>query len=93
MAMRLNYWNEAHSEKVAHEKNFLQRILAENHIFQPATLDDAKYLFFSLPSIIIVKGYAVGFSDESVKIMIEQFILKNKSSLISRSGLKIEYTF
>lgn len=56
MAMRQSYWNDNHSDAVLIEKQFFQKILIENGIFENASLDDAKYLFFSLPSVIIVKG-------------------------------------
>ena len=91
MAMRVNYWNDTDSSHVKSEKNFLQQMLNEHEVFQHATLDDAKYLFFSLPSIIIVKGYASGFSDDGVKVLIDQFIISNKGLLSSRAELKIAY--
>lgn len=91
MAMRQNYWDDSSSEAVQIEKQFFQQILAETGIFESATLDDARYFFFSLPSIIIVKGYSLGFLDHSVRSMIMQFIENNKPLLMSRSELKIQY--
>lgn len=91
MAMRQNYWNDTDSTQVTQEKNQLQQLLIEQGVFEHATLEDAKYFFFSLPSIIIVKGYALGFSDHSVKEMITRFILDNKMLLKQRSKLKIAY--
>lgn len=93
MAMRLNYWSDELSDQVIHEKITLQSILCDNGIFNNATIEDAKYLFFSLPSHIIVKGFAKGFDDESVKSLISLFIQKNKTALICRSTLKIQYQF
>lgn len=61
MAMRQSYWNDNHSDAVLIEKQFFQKILIENGIFENASLDDAKYLFFSLPSVIIVKGMRMVF--------------------------------
>jgi hypothetical protein len=91
MAMRHNYWNDQSSPQVMNEKQFIQDTLTEFGIFQPATVDDAKYFFFSMPSIIIVKGYSLGFSNESVKKMIIDFIQKNKPQLCARTELKIQY--
>ena len=89
--MRQQFWDDQNSKKVENEKNFFQAILAETEVFNPATLEDAKYLFFSLPSIIIVKGYACGFTDESIKDQIKQFIDSNKAALILRKELKISF--
>lgn len=90
MAMRQNFWND-HSTQVLQEKLYLQNILIEQGVFQDATLDDAKYLFFHLPSIIIVKGYALGFKHEVVKNLIHQHIQTNLQQLQQRSSLKIQY--
>ena len=91
MAMRQNYWNDTHSAQVDLEKIELKKILSEYGVFDQPSLDDAKYFFFSLPSIIIVKGYALGFADKSVKEMIIQFIEQNKKPLKQRAELKIAY--
>lgn len=91
MAMRQNYWNDNTSLKVTAEKNFFQQLLIEHNVFTEASLEDAKYFFFTLPSIIIVKGYACGFEDQSVKQLLEQHIDRNKDVLISKSELQIEY--
>lgn len=91
MAMRQNYWNDNTSPKVRAEKNFFQKLLIEHDVFTEANLEDAKYFFFTLPSIIIVKGYSLGFEDQFVKQLLEQHIYRNKSILISKSALQIEY--
>ncbi|EPR82691.1 hypothetical protein L289_2785 [Acinetobacter gerneri DSM 14967 = CIP 107464 = MTCC 9824] len=91
MAMRQNYWNDSASSSVQQEKQFFQKILSEHGIYPKANLDDAKYFFFSLPSIIIVKGYALGFLDQTVKLMMSEFIEANKSALIQREQMKIQY--
>ena len=91
MAMRQHYWNDNTSSNVQAEKNFFQMILIEHGIFSEANLEDAKYFFFTLPSIIIVKGYAVGFEHQSVKQLLEQHIQRHKSVLISKSAVQIEY--
>ena len=87
MAMRLRYWNDVETDSVQLEKQFLQQILIEHEVFQAPTLDDVKYFFFSLPSIIIVKGYAVGFTNIDIKNMISQYIHENKSSLMKHVKL------
>ena len=61
--MRQSYWNDEQSVKVQHEKLFFQQVLSEYHVFTEPNLEDARYFFFTLPSIIIV-GTPVG-SDES----------------------------
>lgn len=91
MAMRQNYWNDTDSSQVNLEKTELTKMLTEYGIFEHPSLEDTKYFFFSLPSIIIVKGYALGFSHDSVKEMITQFIEQNKMLLKQRSELKIAY--
>ncbi|MDM1244015.1 hypothetical protein [Acinetobacter indicus] len=91
LAMRQNYWNDNDSPRVLQEKQFLQQVLVEHDIFQDATLDDAKYLFFNLPSIIIVKGYAHGFLHESVQSLILKYIDENKQMLQQKSTLKIKF--
>ncbi|BCT89059.1 hypothetical protein [Acinetobacter variabilis] len=91
MAMRQNYWNDKLSSQVQQEKVFLQTTLMQQGVFSSATLEDAKYLFFSLPSIIIVKGYALGFMHETVQNLIHQHIQTNKQQLQQRSELKIQF--
>lgn len=91
MAMRQNYWNDSNSTQVDMEKRFFQQLLIENDVFEQATINDARYFFFGLPSIIIVKGYALGFINESVKQMLDLHIRQNKQLLSSRIELKIQY--
>lgn len=91
MAMRKNYWNDDVSERVRHEKIDFQNLLNELNIYVDANEDDAKFLFFSLPSIVIVKGYALGFSHDSVRQLITQHIKTNKQQLQQKSTLKIQY--
>ncbi|ANF81834.1 hypothetical protein A3K93_06265 [Acinetobacter sp. NCu2D-2] len=91
MAMRENYWNDQNSSQVIQEKAALQRTLNQLEVFENASEDDAKYVFFSLPSIIIVKGYALGFLNETVQQLIVQHIQTNKQQLQQRSPLKIQY--
>ena len=91
MAMRQSYWNDNHSDAVLIEKQFFQQILIENGIFENASMDDARYLFFCLPSVIIVKGYAHGFLHESVKTMILKFIQDNKTLLMKKAETKVRY--
>ena len=91
MAMRQNYWNDVASPAVTSEKHYFQQILIEHGIFESASLEDAKYFFFSLPSIIIVKGYALGFMDNAVKIMLSKYIDAHKQDLIHRQEIKIQF--
>lgn len=91
MAMRHNYWEDQTSLQVEAEKLFLQQLLIEHQVFETPSLDDVKYFFFSLPSIIIVKGYALGFLNHSVKDMISQYIRQNKMQLMQHQTLKIQF--
>lgn len=91
MAMRENYWNSDDSIKVSQEKSALQQTLQALGVFEQPSLDDAKYVFFGLPSIIIVKGYALGFMHDQVQQLIVQHIQTNKQQLQQRSALKIQY--
>ncbi len=91
MAMRQNYWDDCSSQQVQIEKQFFKQTLDEKGIFQSSTIEDAKYFFFSLPSIIIVKGYSLGFLDHTVQSMIMQFIQNNKERLMNRAIVKIQY--
>ena len=56
MAMRERYWNDTENNHVDTEKAYFQKLLQQQGIYEYATLEDARYFFFSLPSIIIVKG-------------------------------------
>ena len=89
--MRQNYWNDTDSAQVANEKQFFQQTLIEQQIYTAPSEDDAKYLFFSLPSIIIVKGYALGFRHHSVQAMIFKHIQDNRSILKQKSDIKIQF--
>ena len=89
--MRHQYWNDAISTTVQQEKQYLRQLLIDQHIFPDASLDDAQYLFFSLPSAIILKGYAQGFCNNLVHGMICQYIQTNQQQLKQRSPLKIQF--
>ena len=91
MAMRQNYWNDSASPKVGAEKKFFRKILIEQGIFTEPSIEDVKYFFFTLPSIVIVKGYSLGFQDYAVKNLLEKHIQRNKNVLIAKSALQIEY--
>ncbi|WP_448762033.1 hypothetical protein [Acinetobacter tandoii] len=90
MAMRQNYWSNE-SPDILSEKLFLMQQLSEHQVFNNPTLDDAKYLFFSLPSIVIVKGYAHGFTHISVQNMITTYIQNHKVQLSNKEALKIKF--
>ncbi|ESK56370.1 MAG: hypothetical protein I8H98_10010 [Moraxellaceae bacterium] len=91
MAMRQNYWDDEVSPTVQAEKQFLRHTLIEEGIFENATLDDTKYFFFTLPSIIIVKAHALGFHHSLVKRMLIKHIHMNRSILMRKSTLKIQF--
>lgn len=92
MAMRNHYWqNETQSERIDDEKTFLKDFLNQHQVFKDPNLDDVKYFFFSLPSIIILKAYALGFMHELVIAMMNRFIEENKKNLCSRMQLKVQY--
>ena len=91
MAMRENYWNDTDSALVQEEKKFFQYTLLEQEIHNNPSEDDAKYLFFSLPSIIIVKGYALGFRHDTVQAMILKYIQNHKSLLQQKGYIKIQF--
>ncbi|AMM29453.1 hypothetical protein KWF55_02390 [Acinetobacter pittii] len=90
MAMRHRFWDES-SDYVLNEKQFLQQTLIEQGIFNNATLEDVKYFFYTLPSIIIVKAHALGFMHDSVKQMLLQHIQSNRLHLMQKSELKIQF--
>lgn len=91
MAMRENYWNDQHSPTVQSEKQFLQQFLIQHQIFPQATLEDAKYFFFTLPSIIIVKAHALGFHHQTVQQLLLTHIQQHHRLLTKRSHLKIRF--
>ena len=91
MAMRHNYWDDESSPTVQEEKIFLRNTLIEEGIFKNATLDDTRYFFFTLPSIIIVKAHALGFHHSHVKRMLIKHIHTNRAALMRKSSLKIQF--
>lgn len=91
LAMRHNYWHADDSEQVALEKQSLQMILSEYGVYEQASLEDAKYLFFSLPSDIIVKGYAMGFCHQRIQSMIIHYIQQHKTRLQTKQPIKIQF--
>lgn len=91
MAMRQSYWDDTQSQKVKLEKQYFQQLLVEHNVFPNATLENARTLFFSLPSIIIVKGYALGFTNESVQKLIHQHIESHKTALMQNDTVKIKF--
>ncbi len=68
MAMRQNATGMTPKTIMSTLKKPISRSCCNNKgIHQCATLEDARYFFFSLPSIIIVKGYAHGFMHQPVQ--------------------------
>jgi hypothetical protein len=90
MAMRKHYWNDS-SAQVQQEKQALKNFLEQQQLFTNMQDEDLKYFFFSLPSQVIVKGYALGFMHERVQDMILQHITENKSRLEKRELFKVKY--
>lgn len=90
MAIRQTYWHEQ-SARTVQEKQILQHLLIQYHVIPQASLDDAKYLFFHLPSCIILKGYALGFVHQQVQSMMIQFIQKNKADLAQKIPFKVPF--
>lgn len=93
IAMRQQYWDNEDSLQIRDEKQFLQQLLIQENIFNQANLEDAKYLFFVLPSNIIVKGHALGFQDERVRNMMVAYIQSHKTFLMQKHPLKIQFNF
>ncbi|MCU4415801.1 hypothetical protein [Acinetobacter bereziniae] len=91
MAMRQSWWNDESTATVKAEKQFFQQTLSEKGVYEAPSLEDVKYFFFSLPSIIIVKGYALGFTNQQVKDMISQHIEVNRQTLSARNEIKIQF--
>ena len=91
MAMRQSYWDDAQSQTVQSEKKYFQQMLVDLDIFPQATIENARALFFSLPSIVIVKGYASGFTHTEVHNLIKQHIEAHKLELQQNSSVKIKF--
>ena len=91
LAMRQQYWSDEQSEQVQQEKAYFCALLHELEVYPNASLQDAQYLFFNLPSIVIVKGYALGFRDGQVYELIVRFIQQYKTQLMQKSCVKIQY--
>lgn len=90
MAMRQSWWDDSTSLSIT-EKQFFKQTLIDQGVYKAPTLEDVKFFFFSLPSIIIVKGYALGFTNENVLDMITQYIVLNKESLSNKIETKIQF--
>lgn len=91
MAMRQNYWDDALTPRVKAEKVFFQQLLIDMRIFEDASLEDAKSLFFSLPSIILIKGYAKGFNTPPIQALIEKHIEMHRAELQQKFDVKIKF--
>lgn len=90
MAMRHNYWQDQ-TDVVQAEKVFFQHFLTEHQIYDLASMSDAEYFFFSLPSQIIIKGYASGFQHPNVLSLLIDYVEKNREALSQRLPLKVQY--
>lgn len=91
LAMRERYWQNHSNEKITQEKQSLILLLQEHDIFAHANADDAKYLFFSLSSDVILQGYAHGFCHPTVQVLIIQHILRHKTALMQRQPIKVRF--
>lgn len=92
-AMRQRYWADQSTDSIQQEKYFFQQLLDQQGVFNTATLDDAQYLFFLLPSAVILRGYALGFMHDVVKDMILRYVHAHKVELSQRKPLKIQFHF
>lgn len=92
-AMRQRYWEDQSTASIQQEKHFLQQLLDQHGVFKSPTEEDAQYLFFLLPSAVILRGYALGFMHEVVKAMILRYVDANKLELSQRKNLKIQFHF
>ncbi len=90
MAMREQYWQDQ-SAQVLTEKTALQQLLSTLEVMPQPSLEDAKYVFFHLPSHIIIQGYALGFCHAQVQSLIIAFIQAHKTQLRVKQGLKIRF--
>ncbi len=90
-AMRQNYWQDQHNPKVQQEKVFLLQLLTEQQIYSSPNMDDVQYLFFSLPSLIIVQGYALGFQHPKVVSLIIGHLQRHKPQLQQRITIKASW--
>lgn len=90
MAMRQNYWQDQ-TDAVQAEKVFFQRFLNEQQIYHVTSMSDVEYFFFSLPSQIIIKGYASGFQHPSILDLLIAYTEKNRDALSQHLPIKIQY--
>lgn len=90
MAMRERYWQDQSSD-VMNEKIALQHLLEALDVIPEPKLEDAKYVFFHLPSAIILQGYAVGFSHPEVTSLMTHFIQTHKAQLMRKQPLKVRF--
>lgn len=91
LAMRQQYWSDEQSVQVQQEKAYFCSLLQALEIYPTATLEDAEYLFFNLPSSVIIKGYALGFQHTEVYELIVRFIQQYKTQLMQKSCVKIQF--
>lgn len=90
MAMRQRYWQDQ-TDTVQAEKIFFQQFLTKQKIYEVVSAEDAKYFFFSLPSQIIIKGYASGFQHPHVLSLLLDYAEKNRDALSQHLPIKIRY--
>ena len=92
MAMREQYWQDC-SEHVGTEKAALQQLIQQYGIFSSPNLDDTKYVFFHLPSQIIIQGYALGFMHTQVQALVVRFLQEQKLQLQQKISFQVQYRY
>lgn len=90
ITMREQYWQDQ-SAQVRSEKAALQQWLQEQQLFVQPSLEDAKYVFFQLPSHIIIQGYALGFMHPQVKNLVFSFLTAQKTQLMQKLPFKVAF--
>jgi hypothetical protein len=90
MAMRKQYWQDQ-SAQVLTEKAALQHLLQQHALFAHPSLEDTQYVFFQLPSQIIIQGYALGFMHEKVQALVVEFLMAQKNQLMQKLPFKVAF--
>ncbi|MEB3753857.1 hypothetical protein [Acinetobacter sp. MD2(2019)] len=90
MAMRLRYWQE-NSASVQQDKQDLKKFLIAQQLFADVSEQDLHYFFFSLPSQIIIKAHALGFSHHHVVQMMQSYVADHQIQLKNKQSMKIKY--
>lgn len=92
LAMREQYWQDQ-SEQAMQEKFALQQLLQQYEVFTRPNLDDTRYVFFHLPSQIIIQGYALGFVHQQVQALVVHFLQERKLQLQQKLPFPVQYRY